>query len=279
MTDLTPTYHEEVSLMGYGESDSSGAWIKLEVDPDDLGRFRGLKKQRFACALVLLGEDGKPIPGSAESGPASAPAGESDRDGTRSQAPNGDAGLVTDSDSSAGPKGLTGGKFVRELLLSGVFNQLKVLECIGTDDEFRAWIRKQPSCISKQTPCEAAHVRRTGPENRPDTSGTSYKAKYSCVPLTKGEHNVQHNHGEAACLSTCLEKGTYDWKPQEAKDWFDKKAAWYRWEWATKHILAGFNNAADVREWNEVTSRKDIPVYVWREWFAERNITLPPQLA
>lgn len=44
-------FTEEVMLMGYGESDSSGAWIKLQVKPEDLDNFRGLKGQRFACAL------------------------------------------------------------------------------------------------------------------------------------------------------------------------------------------------------------------------------------
>lgn len=40
--------------MGWGESDSSGAWIKFQVMPEDLDRFRGLKGQCFAMVLAMM---------------------------------------------------------------------------------------------------------------------------------------------------------------------------------------------------------------------------------
>jgi len=41
----------EAQLMGYGESDSSGAWIKLQVLAEDLDHFRGLKGTTFDLTL------------------------------------------------------------------------------------------------------------------------------------------------------------------------------------------------------------------------------------
>lgn len=85
----------------------------------------------------------------------------------------------------------------------------------GTDKQYRAWIQRQPSCISGRFSewvggegrCEAAHVRRAG------ESGTGFKAPYSCVPLTRKEHAEQHQYGE------------FD------KDFFDKQAKKYLYLW------------------------------------------------
>jgi len=53
-------FSDEMKLMGYGESDSSGAWIKCQILPEDLDKFRGLKGQRFAVTMVMIGDDEKP---------------------------------------------------------------------------------------------------------------------------------------------------------------------------------------------------------------------------
>lgn len=61
------SYKDEVQLLGYGESDSYGPWIKLRLlDPESLAVFRGEdtgKKtgKRYACVLVEIGDDEKPV--------------------------------------------------------------------------------------------------------------------------------------------------------------------------------------------------------------------------
>lgn len=67
------------------------------------------------------------------------------------------------------------------------------------DDQFRAWVRTQPSCISGlfseyvhgEGRCIAAHIRRAG------KSGTAYKPPFSALPLTDTEHKLTHQHGES----------------------------------------------------------------------------------
>ena len=44
----------EVQLMGFGESDSSGAWIKFQITPEDLEHFRGLKGNCFDMLLANM---------------------------------------------------------------------------------------------------------------------------------------------------------------------------------------------------------------------------------
>src|SRR5690349_4222939 len=70
----------------------------------------------------------------------------------------------------------------------------------GTDEQFREWVQRQPSCVSGRFSeyvdgegrCIAAHVRRAG------ESGTAFKGEYAAVPLTHDEHLVQHQKGESA---------------------------------------------------------------------------------
>lgn len=52
MTEEVIHYQSEAQLMGFGESDSSGAWIKFQVMPEDLDKFRGLKGITFDVTLT-----------------------------------------------------------------------------------------------------------------------------------------------------------------------------------------------------------------------------------
>ena len=101
------------------------------------------------------------------------------------------------------------------------------------DDRFRRWIQTLPSCISGEFSeylengegrNPACHVRRAS------TSGTGYKAEYSCVPLTQAEHLVQHQKGEAACLNQFY-GGVGTYTPFRAKEWFDEQVKKYREMW------------------------------------------------
>ena len=60
------TWAGETQLMGYGESDSSGAWIKFQVMPEDLDMFRGLKGEVFDVVISPAGKEvvtsGKEVP-------------------------------------------------------------------------------------------------------------------------------------------------------------------------------------------------------------------------
>ena len=63
--EITPYVHEstESKLLGYGESDTSGCWVKFELPENELMKsFRGLKGQRFIMILVKIEYDETAIP-------------------------------------------------------------------------------------------------------------------------------------------------------------------------------------------------------------------------
>lgn len=100
------------------------------------------------------------------------------------------------------------------------------------EQEFLAWIRTLPSCISGRFSewvngegrCEAAHVRRA------NNSGVGTKPELSAVPLTHDEHYTQHTMGEAQCLIDHMPI-YHNWQPDEAKEYFNEKAQEYRERW------------------------------------------------
>lgn len=142
------------------------------------------------------------------------------------------------------------GKHARALIQAGFFNpeNREVLRSIGSDEEFRAWIQEQPSCIDGnqdyvdgKAVCEAAHVRRAG------ESGTNYKAEYACVPLTHAQHIMQHQRGELSLLCANGLRQPIDCS-NEAKEWFNKQRIKYVLEWA-KSTLAralGYESVGDI---------------------------------
>lgn len=87
----------------------------------------------------------------------------------------------------------------------------------GTDEEFRVWVREQPSCLDGAMPCIAAHVRRA------KDSGTAFKPPYRCVPLTDDQHNEQSWYSEASCLNRYNPRPR-GWTNLAAKEWFDEQA-------------------------------------------------------
>lgn len=69
------------------------------------------------------------------------------------------------------------------------------------DPAHLAFIRKLPSVISGQTPCEAAHIRAGSALHRKKHTGIGQKSDDSwTLPLTKEEHRdgpeSQHAHGD-----------------------------------------------------------------------------------
>lgn len=117
------------------------------------------------------------------------------------------------------------GKYAAELYRLGWFFNPKVLEAIGSDEEYLAWIAQQPCCAigenifpSHSGDAVAAHVRRIA-----DGAGTGIKPKYSAIPLCHGHHSLQHQNGESAI---------------GGKAWCDDQRDKHLVEWA-KLTLAG----------------------------------------
>ena len=157
--DMSDLYHAgETQLMGYGESDSSGAWLKFQVMPEDLEKFRGLKGQCFAIGLQMVEHVSHETPKQ---------------------------------------KGEFGEE-AKQLRQSGFFRIPDVWKACGTDAEFLAWLRTQPCCIKDDTDPHsgdvcACHVRRVA-----NGSGASIKPEYSAVPMCHYHHALQHSAGESA---------------------------------------------------------------------------------
>ena len=130
-----------------------------------------------------------------------------------------------------------------------------MLAALGTDKQYREWIQRQPSAynglfgeyVNGEGRCIAAHVRRAG------ESGTGYKAPYACVPLTDAEHQLQHREGESAFPG--------------GAEWFDKRLAEYKSEWAHERLRAALG----------VASLKAASAGSLRSWAAKNDLlgTLP----
>lgn len=147
------------------------------------------------------------------------------------------------------------GDYIAGLYRSGWFLQAKVLSACGTDEEYLAWIRRQPSALSKKFSeyvdgegrCEAAHVRHN--------SGVGTKPPYSAIPLTHEEHAEQHQIGhESFCA-----------KFNKPSDWFLRQRARFVAQWAHDCIC----NALGV------TSLAESDLDAFREWAGEHDLELP----
>lgn len=142
------------------------------------------------------------------------------------------------------------GQYAKELRLSSFFfqgNTSPVWPAIGSDCEYLAWLRTQPSAYStrkgsENDPIQAAHVRRVS-----NGAGTGIKPKYSAIPLLASEHRLQHEKGESAV---------------GGRDFFDKALEEHRqrWGWETLKKKLGYDH------WNEV------PPNVLHDWAEENNL-------
>lgn len=85
------------------------------------------------------------------------------------------------------------------------------------DAEYRAWIQRQASCVSRRFSeyvngegrCVAAHVRRAR------DSGVAWKPLFRAIPLTDAEHRLTHQHGEGRLYSP-------DWFSQKVDEYFER---------------------------------------------------------
>lgn len=102
---------------------------------------------------------------------------------------------------------------------------------VGTDEQYLAWLRTQPSFISGKF-SEWLHGEGRNPSchvRRSVHSGIACKPIYSAVPMTNEEHADQSNKGEAYCLGRHTAK--YPWTKEEAKLFFDNAAIVHLIRW------------------------------------------------
>lgn len=125
------------------------------------------------------------------------------------------------------------GNEAKILKQSPLFRTPEVWQAIGTDDAFRVWIRQQACCICGHLPCdeghiEAAHVRRIAAG-----AGMGIKPKYSCIPLCRSCHQMQHNEGESFL---------------GGKEFLDKQRILYvsKWAWEALKEQLGKSHWYDV---------------------------------
>lgn len=179
---------DDSRLLGYGESDSSGAWIKLGILPEQLEVFRGRKGDLLETALRIRDNDGT-VHGGKPPKPE--------------------------------PEPHEYGDYAQALRLSGFMTLPATLAVLGTDAAFLSWLRVQTCAARGQGGCEgdvqSAHVRRVA-----NGSGMAHKPAYSAVALCAAHHALQHQSGESALggkewFDKQREKYVMDWAWESLK--------------------------------------------------------------
>ena len=119
------------------------------------------------------------------------------------------------------------------LYKSAFFRTPVVWAAVGSDDDFLAWVRTQPSALSGQAgtdenPVVAAHVRRIA-----DGAGTGIKPQYAAIPLLHTEHTEQHQHGESKLADS---------------DWWDRARinCVHGWCWETLKAKLGYESWSQI---------------------------------
>lgn len=91
----------------------------------------------------------------------------------------------------------------------------------ATEKAFLRWLRTLCSAIDQaKDDIVAAHVRRVN-----QGSGIATKPKLYAIPLTREQHDFQHQHGELKCLIHFTGR---NWTLADARKWFEDQAFFYR---------------------------------------------------
>ena len=145
------------------------------------------------------------------------------------------------------------GHITQHLFRGYFFNNRKLYQLLGGDDDYLAWVRLQKSAvdgafseyINGEGRCEAAHFRSVA-----DGAGMGYKPTYSAIPLTHAQHEVQHREGYAGV---------------GGKDWFDKTALAHASRWAKERMCSAFN----------ISSLSWLEPEEFMEWCATKDVLVP----
>lgn len=142
----------------------------------------------------------------------------------------------------------------------GFFYVPDVLEAIGTDEEFLAWVRTQPCALTggfdKNTDkdgnevqgCEAAHVSRIEYGR-----GVTHKPPYAAIPLIHEWHAKHHQFGESIFADG----------DENGRGWMEKQRAKYVRSWASaklsRAVLPGYTSTgwippAKLVEWAKLNN-------------------------
>ena len=181
----------DTKIVGYGESDSSGCWLKLQLLPEHMDAIRG---RRGDMVDIVIAEPPAPQCEPITAKPKATGKGEH-------------------------------GKAWALLYKSGWWRCPDVWPLLGTDAEYQAWCRAQP-CVAPDhsTVCAgdivAAHVRRISLG-----AGTGIKPQYATIPLCDKHHKEQHQHGEDAIggkeyVDRALEQHRTEWLRQSIREMF-----------------------------------------------------------
>lgn len=134
------------------------------------------------------------------------------------------------------------GEQAKALKLSGFFRSPEVWRALGADDEFRAWVQRQPSAwsgefseyVNGEGRCEAAHVSRIEYGR-----GIGHKPEYACIPLTHKEHALHHAKGESV----------FSIKDTNGRQWMEKMRIKYveQWAWETlRALFEGYDSMGEI---------------------------------
>lgn len=229
------SHHGELMLLGWAKSTSQdGPKVKFALaEDDDLSAFERatIKKgkragQRYIAVFFEIADNEMPVARADQWSPEE---------------------IEEIKKSGPGPLAFNQiekpfGKYAAELHRLGWFFNPKVLEAIGSDEEYLAWIEKQPCCATTQLFLDgknteyrlhggdvvAAHVRRIA-----NGAGTNLKPPYSAIPLCHGHHSLQHQNGESVI---------------GGKEWCDKQRDKFLKEWASSALARtlGYNSMGMV---------------------------------
>lgn len=231
----TVVWRNEGQMLGFGESDASGCWVKFRVEPRDLDFFRGNKGQLYFWRFI-------------------------DTDNLE--------GVVKTENKIKADKGPYG-KEVQKLHQYGFFRATPVWEALGSDEDYQAWTRKQPCIVTGGVDWDGtkgegrtdfAHVRRS------HSAGTGYKPRYSGVPLVHEIHErFQHQHGEVAAYKYYIDRNRKKASitPEQAKAWFDKKAIENVEKWAHESLCQELG----------ATSLTMVEPVTLRRWAEDKDLT------
>lgn len=180
---------------------------------------------------------------------------------------------VLSADKEKRPYGME----AKDLKLSGFFRRPDVWKAIGTDEQFRRWIREQPSAWSGEfdhdpnmeaaPSCEAAHVSRIEYGR-----GIGHKPEYACIPLLHAEHMQQHAIGESYFDRHDDVTGQFE----SGRDWMERMRIHYvsAWAWQMLKEELGFESMADIppptiARWALQHGLQDFLPQIFQPWVSE----------